>query len=165
LLESAGYTNLLGVDPAPAMIAAARQRFPSISFHEVADPLRVNLVDGSVDAVLLFTVLTCVPTDAGQRAIIQEISRVLRPRGLLYISDLWLQTDARNIERYVRDQPKYGTYGVFDLEEDVTVRHHDPRWLGALTTGYDSLALDAVQVQTMNGHSASGFQWFGLKLG
>jgi len=165
LLESAGYTNLLGVDPAPAMIAAARQHFPSISFHEVADPPSVNLVDGSVDAVLLFTVLTCVPTDDGQRAIIQEVSRVLRPGGLLYISDLWLQTDARNIERYLRDQPKYGTYGVFDLAEGVTVRHHDPRWLEFLTTGYDNVALDTVQVQTMNGHSASGFQWFGLKLG
>lgn len=39
----------------------------------------------SVDAVLLFTVLTCVPTDDGQQAIVREAGRVLRPGGLLYI--------------------------------------------------------------------------------
>lgn len=165
LLENAGYSNLLGVDPASAMIAAARRGFPAIALHHMTDPPRVNLADRSVDAVLLFTVLTCVPTDAGQRAVVDEISRVLRSGGLLYISDLWLQTDARNVERYVRDQPKYGTYGVFDLAEGVTVRHHDPRWLDFLTTGYDNVALDTLEVQTMNGHSASGFQWFGLKMG
>jgi hypothetical protein len=116
-----------------------------------------------VDAVLLFTVLTCVPTDEGQQAIVREVSRVLRPGGLLYISDLWLQPDARNIQRYVRDEPKYGLYGVFDLPEGVTVRHHDRRWIDVLTQTYEPAGLDDVQVQTMNGHPANGFQWFGLK--
>jgi hypothetical protein len=52
---------------------------------------------------------------------------------------------------------------VFDLPEGVTVRHHDPRWLEALTQDFDTLALDQIDVQTMNGHPARGFQWFGLK--
>jgi hypothetical protein len=61
--------------------------------------------------------------------VLQELRRVLRAGGLLYISDLWLQTDARNVQRYVCDHPKYGRYGVFDLPEGVTVRHHDrPGW-------------------------------------
>src|SRR6185503_5142385 len=94
---------------------------------------------------------------------IEEIDRVLRPGGLLYISDLWLQTDKRNRERYVRDQPKYGTYGVFDLPEGVTVRHHDPVWIETLTGGFDTLALDQTDIHTMNGNQAKGFQWFGSK--
>ena len=116
-----------------------------------------------MDAVLLFTVLTCVPTDEGQRAIVGEVGRVLRPGGLLYISDLWLQSDARNVQRYVRDESKYGVYGVFDLPEGVTVRHHARRWIEVLTEAYQPMALDDIQVQTMNGHQANGFQWFGLK--
>jgi hypothetical protein len=32
-----------------------------------------------------------------------------------------------------------------------------------LTRGYESLALDDIEVQTMNGHQANGFQWFALK--
>src|SRR5229473_509671 len=115
------------------------------------------------DLVRRIGILTCVPTDVGQRAIVREVGRVLQPGGLFYISDLWLQIDERNRERYIRDEPKYGTYGVFDLPEGVTVRHHDPRWIETLTRDFDPLALDHVNIQTMNGHPAKGFQWFGLK--
>jgi SAM-dependent methyltransferase len=163
LLNSRGYHNVIGVDPAPAMVAAARQRFPMIEVQPLVSSPHLDLPAASVDAALLFTVLTCVPTDEGQRAIVREVGRVLRPGGLLYISDLWLQPDARNIERYVRDESKYGLYGVFELPEGVTVRHHDRRWIEALTEGYEPAAVDDVQVQTMNGHPANGFQWFGVK--
>src|SRR5262249_52528121 len=117
LLRENGYSNLIGVDPAAAMIAAARQKFPGIPFDRLDDYRQINLPDVSVDAVLLFTVLTCVPTNEGQRSIITEITRVLRPGGLLYISDMFLQSDSRNVERYVRDEKKYGIYGIFDLSE------------------------------------------------
>jgi len=163
LLHSRGYHNLIGVDPAPAMVAAAHQRFPTIAVEPLMSPPHLALPAASVDAVLLFTVLTCVPSDEGQHAIVREVRRVLRPGGLLYISDLWLQPDARNIQRYVRDESKHGLYGVFDLPEGVTVRHHDRRWIEVLTQGYELAALDDVQVQTMNGNPANGFQWFGLK--
>ena len=163
LLHSHGYHNLIGVDPASEMVTAARQRFPAIAVDVLPSPPRLALPPASVDAVLLFTVLTCVPTDEGQRAIVGEVGRVLRPGGLLYISDLWLQADARNIQRYVHDESKYGVYGVFDLPEGVTVRHHDRGWIEVLTEGYQVVALDDVPVQTMNGHQANGFQWFGLK--
>jgi len=158
-----GYRNLIGFDPAPAMVALARERFPAITFEEITSPPHLDLPDASVDAVLLFSVLTCVPTDQGQRAIIREAGRVLRPGGLLYISDLWLQTDERNKDRYIRGELRYGTYGVFDLPEGVTVRHHDPRWIEELTQDFDSRALDHIDVHTMNGNPAKGFQWFGSK--
>jgi SAM-dependent methyltransferase len=164
LLRENGYTNLIGVDPAPAMISAARQKFPEISFDTFDEYQRINLPDTSVDAVLLFTVLTCVPTNEGQRAIIAEIIRVLRPGGLLYISDMFLQTDSRNVERYVRDEKKYGIYGIFDLSEGATVRHHDRAWIETLTKGFEPLVVDEISVHTMNGHPASAFQWFGRKL-
>src|SRR5262249_40339064 len=90
-LHENGYTNLIGVDPAPAMITSARQRFPAISFDALDHCQNANLPDASIDAVLLFAVLTSVPTNEGQRAIISEITRVLRPGRLLYIIDLFLQ--------------------------------------------------------------------------
>jgi SAM-dependent methyltransferase len=163
LLHERGYRNLIGVDPASEMVAEARRRFPAIRFEHLAEPPRLDMPANSVGAVLLFTVLTCVPSDDGQLAIIGEICRVLRPGGLLYISDLLLQADARNAERYAHDQPTHGTYGVFDLPEGATMRHHDPRWIETLTSGYEAVALDTIEVQTMNGHPAVGFQWFGLK--
>lgn len=161
-LFNSGYRNLIGFDFSPAMIAAARGRFQEISFY-VVESLAIPLPDASVDGALLFSVLTCIPTSDGQRALIKELRRVLRPSGLLYISDLWLQTDERNLTRYARDELKYGTYGVFDLPEGVTVRHHDPEWIQTLTGDFEMVALDHIEVVTMNGNPAKAFQWFGIK--
>lgn len=162
-LQGYGYRNLIGVDPAAEMITTARERWPQITFEQMIEPPALPVPNGSVDAVLLFTVLTCVPTDDGQRAIVEEIVRVLHPNGLLYISDLWLQTDDRNRERYQAGQAKYGVFGVFDLPEGVTLRHHERRWIDALTCAFELLACDDIDVVTMNGHSAKGFQWLGRK--
>jgi SAM-dependent methyltransferase len=184
-LSAAGYRNLIGFDFSPAMIAAARTRFPQIEFYELGSPElqsssstsiptsnypaapspsgSIPLPDASVAGALVFSVLTCIPTDDGQRALIAELHRVLRPGGLMYISDLWLQSDERNLTRYARDAAKYGKFGVFDLPEGVTVRHHDPEWIGTLTCDFQKLALDDIEVLTMNRNPARAFQWFGLK--
>jgi SAM-dependent methyltransferase len=163
LLFEQGYRNLVGFDPAPAMVEMARTNFPAIAFEVLDSPPQLPLADDSVDGLLLFSVLTCVPTNAGQRDIVEEVGRVLKPGGLFYISDLWLQSDERNRERYARDERKYGTYGVFDLPEGVTVRHIDPGWLKELTQAFKMVALDNIDVHTMNGNLAKAFQWFGLK--
>lgn len=163
VLHSAGFTNLIGVDPARAMIAAARQNFPSIEFEVLENYQQVNLPSGSIDAVLLFAVLTSVPTNEGQRAIVSEITRLLRPNGLLYVSDMFLQTDSRNVDRYLIGAEKYGIYGVFDLPDGATVRHHERTWIETLTSNYEPLSLEEILVHTMNGNPATAFQWIGRR--
>ena len=160
LLRERGFTNLMGVDHASALIALARERHPDIQFEELPDPLHLPLAENSFDGVLLIAVLTCIPSNEHQIAIMNELHRVLRPGGVMYISDLWLQTDARNVERYSRGYEKHGLYGVFDLPEGVTLRHHDRKWIEQLTSGFERLALDEIETKTMNGNSASGFQLF-----
>ena len=41
------------------------------------------------------------------------------------------------------------------------VRHHDPRLIETLMHGYERLALEEIEVETMNGNPATAFQWFG----
>jgi ubiquinone/menaquinone biosynthesis C-methylase UbiE len=163
VLFNEGYEHLIGLDFSPAMIEAARAQYPEIQF-EVVESSTIPLPDASVDGVLLFSVLTCIPTDEGQRTLLKEVHRVLNRGGLLYISDLWLQADERNVARYERDEQKYGIYGVFDLPEGVTVRHHDPKWIESLTSDFEMVAIDDVEVVTMNGNPAKAFQWCGLSL-
>ncbi len=160
ILAAAGFQNLIGLDPASAMIAAARRNHPSIAFGVLTDPTEIPLPDASVDAVLLIAVLTCIPESAAQRRTIESITRVLRPGGILYVSDMRLQTDARNLERYARDERKYGVYGVFDLDEGITVRHHHKAWIESLLSDYEVLVIDDVEAQTMNGNAAKLFQLF-----
>jgi hypothetical protein len=116
------------------------------------------------NAALLLAVLTCIPTDESQRGVLVEIRRILRPGGLLYISDLWLQTDRSNRARYERDAGRFGRYGVFALDEGVVVRHHDRAWIDALTAEFSTLELRPVNLVTMNGNVANGFQWIGRTL-
>src|SRR5262245_37236617 len=146
-LYNQGYRNLVGIDPAPTMVATARRRFPRLTFLTVDSP-HLPFADESIDVTLLFAVLTCVPSNDGQRRIMREISRVLRPGGLLYISDLWLQRDARNVERYGRYHAKYGVYGIFELPEGVVLRHHDRRWVEQLTTDFAVVTVDEIRVET-----------------
>lgn len=162
-LRAHGYQNLLGAEPAEGLATVARSRLPNVPILDLTHPPHLQLPHMSVDAVLLFGVLTCIPTDEGQQAVVAELHRVIKPGGLLYTSDFWLQSDARNLERYAEGRAKYGTYGVFDLPEGVTLRHHDPHWIDHLTRAFDRVALDDVIVLTMNGHQAKAFQWFGRK--
>ena len=50
---------------------------------------------------------------------------------------------------------------MFDLQ-GVTVRHHDPEWIQTLTSDFETVALDQINVVTMNGNPAKALQ-FGLK--
>jgi hypothetical protein len=58
---------------------------------------------------------------------------------------------------------QYRTYGVFEVSEGVVVRHHSPGWIDSLLVRWEQIALDDIQVTTMNGHEAVGFQWIGRK--
>jgi hypothetical protein len=49
------------------------------------------------------------------------------------------------------------------LPEGVTLRHHDPAWIEHLTRPFINVALEQVDVTTMNGHPARGFRWLGTK--
>ena len=131
-LWSHGYRSVIGVDPAAAMVAAARERFPALEFRVLDNAPHVEVPDAAVDAVLLFAVLTCVPGDAGQLAIVQEVTRVLAPGGL-HSAICGCRPTAVTSRGTKAGRARHGTYGVFDLPEGVTVRHHDRRWIEELT--------------------------------
>jgi SAM-dependent methyltransferase len=161
LLYEEGYRDVVGMDASGGMIEKARGLWPQLSFQEISPP-RVPFPDGYFDAALLFAVLTCIPADDDQRAVVDELHRVMRPGGLLYVSDLWLQTDERNCRRYAQFE-KSLPYGVFEVSEGVAVRHHSRQWIALLLRQWESVAEIDIQITTMNGHEAAGFQWLGRK--
>ncbi|MEV1316702.1 class I SAM-dependent methyltransferase [Micromonospora arborensis] len=158
LLVEWGFENVEGVDVAPNLIARARAQQPGARFTVLDSPPRLDQHDGSVDVVLLFAVLTCLPRDAGQRELVTELRRVLRSGGLLYLSDLCLQEDHRNRSRYQRFAEKYGTYGVFETDDGAVCRHHTVDWLHDLLADFDLVATREVAVETMNGRPAVATQ-------
>jgi SAM-dependent methyltransferase len=161
-MVQAGYQNVVGVDFSAAMLARCRQEFPQASLVR-NDGRTLPFESDSLDAVLLFATLTCIPQNEAQRALIAEVERVLRPGGLLYISDLLINEDARNRERYERYSEVYGTYGVFELPEGVVVRHHRREWIEELAASFARLEYEPFSVITMNGNASAAFQYLGRK--
>ncbi|WP_234330132.1 class I SAM-dependent methyltransferase [Streptomyces acidiscabies] len=147
------FTHLLhlpwldGVDTSPGMIAQARRPCPGARFA-AAD---VPLPGASFDLVLLFAVLTCVPDDDAQHLLIAGLRRVLKPGGLLYVSDLLLQDDVQSDARYER-------HGVFETSDGLLCRHHSPEQLAALLSAFDAVRSRTLPVPTMNGHPAKAIQ-------
>ena len=161
-LAAAGYDNLVGSDFSNAMLARARNASPSVGLVQ-NDGRSLPFQPNSVDLVILFAVLTCIPDDDEQRLLVAEIQRLLRPGGLLYISDLLLNEDKRNRERYDQYANAFGCYGVFELPEGVVVRHHAREWIEELTSVFERLEFEPFTVTTMNGNASSAFQYLGRK--
>jgi SAM-dependent methyltransferase len=162
LLSEQGY-QVVGVDAAAAMIEKARTLHPNLPFRQITPPV-VPFPDGFFDAAALFAVLTCIPDDGDQIATINELQRVVRPGGLVYVSDYWLQRDKRNRDRYAQHERRCRTYGVFELSEGVAVRHHSREWIAELLHRWEPVAVADIKITTMNNHEAAGFQWLGRRL-
>jgi SAM-dependent methyltransferase len=157
-----GYTNVVGIDSAPLMIERGRQMYPQLDL-QVLPASGLPYANESFDAVLLFAVLTCIPTNKGQQELLKNLSRLLHPGGLLYISDYYLQEDERNRLRYERFASEFDVYGVFRLQEGTILRHHSVEWIDTLTSKFRVIHLSEITVSTMNESLAKGFQYMGKK--
>ena len=159
-LLCAGHEEVIGVDFSFKMLKCCRSHLPDVRLIQNYGQT-IPLQKHSVDLVLLFAVLTCIPWDEDQRALLREIRRVLIPGGLLYISDLLLNRDLRNLERYDRYAGEYETYGIFELPEGVFVRHHQKEWIEELTGSFAQLEFELFEVSTMNSNKSAAFQYLG----
>jgi len=152
-----GYRNCIGMDNSIKMIDRAKREFPKITF-KINKSSIIPLMDKSVDVIFLFTVLTCIPLDADQDNLISEFRRILKKGGLIYISDLLLNSDNRNLQRYEKYRIKYNSYGVFELSEGVTLRHHSRDRIKQFTSGFAKVFHDEFKIITMNGNESNAFQ-------
>jgi SAM-dependent methyltransferase len=161
-LAAAGFKNVIGMDFSHAMLANCAANIPKATLVR-NDGRNLPLQGDCCDAVLLFAVLTCMPDSDDQRVLLTEAERVLRRGGLLYISDLLVNDDVRNRERYEQYASAHGCYGIFELPEGVVVRHHEKEWIDEITCPFEQLKYELFQVTTMNGNLSAAFQYLGRK--
>lgn len=163
-LSEHGFSDLSGVDLSPALIARGRTSSPDLHFAVLESPPTLAHPSASFDVIVLFAVLTCIPEDDDQRRLVAELTRVLAPGGLLYISDMYVQDDERNRARYAAHAQEFGTpYGVFATDDGAVCRHHDSGHLHALLPGFDVVQEHRIDIVTMNGHRSQGVQLLARK--
>jgi SAM-dependent methyltransferase len=161
-LVAAGYTDVVGLDTSPTMIRQGLQLHPDLNLRHI-DGGQLPFADNTFAGSLLFAVLTCITENTVQKSLIDELHRVLRPDGWLYLSDYPLQHNTRNIMRYNHFKDEYGTYGVFRLPDGGVFRHHAMTWIYELLSNFRILEEETLNVTTMNGNAAKIFQIMAIK--
>lgn len=80
--------ELVAVETEPDTVMGLRQRFADGNVEVVeGDAAALGYAEATFDSAGTFTMLHHVPTREGQRAVISELVRVLRPGGVLVGSD------------------------------------------------------------------------------
>ncbi len=161
-LAALGFGHVAGVDYSPEMIEAARAAHTTLRFDVVSGYVLPH-PDACLDVVVLFAVLTCIPSDDAQRELLAEITRALKPDGLLIISDYPLQTDERNLRRYDAFGEVLGNYGTFRLPDGGVVRHHRRDWFAELLAHYFIMHEAEFDAKTMNSNPARILQLWARK--
>ncbi|MER5787846.1 class I SAM-dependent methyltransferase [Streptomyces sp. NPDC001980] len=163
-LSEHGFSDVSGADLSPALIERARRLRPDLRFTVLTSPPELPCDPATFDVVLLFAVLTCIPDDDTQRALVTELNRLLTPGGLLYVSDMVLQDDERNRNRYATHADRFDTpYGVFTTDDGAVCRHHDISELHTLLSDFDLVDQRPIKVTTMNGHQSQALQLLARK--
>ncbi len=156
-----GYGNVIGIDNSKGMVDKAKTDFPNLNFLQNTNAT-IDFPDNEFDLIILFTVLTCIPLESDQKYLIEELKRILKPNGILYVSDLLINSDQRNIDRYESTNRK--PYGIFELSEGVVLRHHKMEYLyKTVFANFDILHEKKFEVITMNGNKSKAVQIIGKK--
>jgi SAM-dependent methyltransferase len=156
--HSGGFLNITGVDTSLELIKRGEKLFPDLHLVHINDAGELNSFETAFDAVLLFAVLTCIPSNAGQKELMGILQKRLKKGGLLYISDYYLQENTGEVKEYSFFEEDANNYGVFSLPEGAVFRHHTKEWIKELLQGFEIISEKIIPVKTMNGHAAEAFQ-------
>mgnify|MGYP000502854970 CR=1 FL=1 len=151
------FKNVSGFDTSKDLIKRGQQNgILTISQINNADALPLD--NNSVDCFLLFAVLTCIPSNQAQKKLIHILQSKLKPKGIIYISDYYLQDNLSEVKRYEYLNGDKNNFGTFSLPEGATFRHHTKKWIAELTQDFETNEHDYIDVKTMNGNDAKAFQ-------
>lgn len=156
-LTDQNFKNVTGFDTSQDLINRGQQNGIQTIFH-FTDIDTFPVDNNSVDCFLLFAVLTCIPSNQAQKKLVSTLISKLKPNGIIYISDYYLQDDRSEVKRYEYLNGDQNNFGTFTLPEGATFRHHTKEWIAELIKDFKIKESLTIDVKTMNGNSAKAFQ-------
>lgn len=157
ILKSAGYQNLVGFDFAPNMIKRGRKENPDLDLRLLEKTGVIPYEDASFDALVMATVLCCITDEKELEVLINEIRRVLKPRGVVYITDFLICEDPRSQQKYASGLKQFGAWGIYTTNEGLAVRHYTTGIIMNLLRSFDIQWFEQFDFKTMNHNPARTF--------
>ncbi len=163
ILQEEGYHNLTGFDFAKSMIKRGKAAYPDLSLHFLEESDVIPLEDESVDVVIMSTILCCMIDSNQQRHIIEEAYRVLKDKGILYLTDFLICDHDRYKQKYSEGLQDFGMWGVYTTSEDLAVRHLNTQGALELLKDFDIQWFEQFDFETMNQNPARTFHCIAKK--
>lgn len=155
-LSQQGYLNLRGFDFSKAMIDRGKKENPNLNL-QLIDHANIPLPNQSVDAAIISTVLCCIPDDTAQTQVINEIYRVLKSDGVLYLTDFLITPTEHMHVKYLRDHENFKTWGVYQTSEGAIVRHFSEEHISSLLKDFSVQWYVQENFVTMNNNPVKTF--------
>lgn len=163
ILKSGGYSNLKGFDFAPNMIRRGLAENPDLDLRLLEKGGVIPCDDESADALVMSTVLCCITDEKELVALFEEIRRVLKPKGVLYITDFLICEHPRYQGKYAEGLEQFGIWGIYTTNENLTVRHYTTKVLMDLLRAFDIQWFEQFDFKTMNQNPARTFHCIAKK--
>lgn len=157
LLHLNGFEQVLGFDISVELIHRGRNNGIK-NLHPIDSVKSLPIADQTIDCFIVFAVFTCIPDNASQLELIETIYRKLKPGGIIYVSDYYIQENSVEVSQYNYLHNDETNFGVFTLPDDMMFRHHTKHWINQLFHRFTIIHETKVEVQTMNGNRAEAFQ-------
>lgn len=97
-LSQGGYFNIIGIDSSLAMIERGLKQFPELDLR-YCDSSVLPFPSNYFDSVILCAVLTCISKFEIRQNIINEIYRVLKPKGIVYLSEFTAEQSIKFVSK------------------------------------------------------------------
>lgn len=157
ILKMGGYENLVGFDFAQNMILRGKKENPDLDLRLLEKSGKIPLANESLDAVVISTVLCSMVDEKENSRLVKEILRVLKRKGILYMTDFLVCDHSRYKEMYKLGEKEFGKWGMYTTSEGLIVRHYTTQFIMKLLKGFDVEWFEAFDFKTMNQNPARTF--------
>ncbi|MFN4175014.1 MAG: class I SAM-dependent methyltransferase, partial [Parachlamydiaceae bacterium] len=136
---------------------------PDLDLRLLEKNEKIPLNDHSVEAVVMSTVLCCITDEQRLVKLINEIRRVLKEGGTVYITDFLICNHPAYEEKYAQGLKQYGEWGIYKTSENLIVRHFKASFILRLLNEFDIQWFEQFDFKTMNQNPARTFHCVAIK--
>ncbi|CCB87040.1 tRNA (cmo5U34)-methyltransferase [Parachlamydia acanthamoebae UV-7] len=119
-----GYRNLIGFDSSSIAIERGKLIYPELDLRVLEKGMHIPCLDASLDAVVLSSALHHISNALERELLMADIWRVLKNKGILYVSDFLICEHSFSQGNYVNGFKEFNDWGLHVAENQFVVRHY-----------------------------------------